>query len=146
MKKNIYIACLVLVALVGITAKAQSSRSRQQLRFRVPFAFKVGNTLLPAGEYRVGIVNPTSDRSVLRFTSSDAKSATMTTTINVEGWASPNAKLSFRQYGNSYILAQVWMAGEATGLGIPTSKAEKPLQKQLVKTNKNFETVSINGF
>ena len=145
MKKHIYIASLVLIALVAVSAQAQS-RNRQQLQFHAPFAFNVGTTSLPAGDYRVSIVNPSSDRSVLRFTTSDGKSTAMIRTIDVEGWAPSKGRLSFHQYGDRYFLAQVWMAGEATGLGMPASKSEKMLQQQLGKTNKNFEAVSINGF
>jgi len=144
MKKHIYIASLVLVVLVAISAQAQS-RSNQQLRFHVPFAFNAGNNVLPAGDYRVAIVNPASDHSVLRITSSDGKS-TMIPTTDVEGWASSKAKLSFRHYGDRYFLAQVWMAGESTGLVAPTSKSEKALRQQLGISNKNFGTVAINGF
>ncbi|HEY6246742.1 MAG TPA: hypothetical protein VIX17_22500 [Pyrinomonadaceae bacterium] len=144
MKKQIYIASLVLVVLVAVTAQAQS-RSNQQLRFHVPFPFNAGNSVLPAGDYRVTIVNPSSDHSVLRITSSDGKS-TMIRTVDVEGWAAAKAKLSFRHYGDRYFLAQVWMAGEATGFVAPTSKTEKALRQQLGISNKNFGTVAINGF
>lgn len=145
MKKHIYIASLVLVALVAVSAQAQS-RSRQQLRFNAPFAFNAGNTVLPAGEYQLTIVNPSSDHSVLRIMSSDGKFTTMIRTIDVEGWVSPKAKLSFRHYGDHYFLAQVWMAGESTGLAAPPSKNEKVLQQQLGKARKNFDTVDIKGF
>jgi len=144
MKKHIYIASLVLVVLVAVSAQAQS-RSNQQLRFHVPFAFTAGNNVLPAGDYRVTIVNPSSDHSVLRITSSDGRS-TMIQTTDVEGWAAPKAKLSFRHYGDRYFLAQVWMAGESTGLVAPTSKTEKALRQQFGLSKKNFGTVAINGF
>ena len=144
MKKQIYIASLVLVILVAISAQAQS-RSNQQLRFHIPFAFNAGNSVLPAGDYRMAIVNPSSDHSVLRITSSDGKSTTMIRTVDVEGWAAPKAKMSFRHYGDRYFLAQVWMAGESTGLVAPTSKSEKAIRQQLL-SNKNFGTVAINGF
>jgi len=144
MKKHIYIASLVLVVLVAISAQAQS-RSDQQLRFHVPFAFNAGNSVLPAGDYRVKIVNPSSDHSVLRITSSDGKSV-MIRTVDVEGWAATKAKMSFRQYGGRYFLAQVWMAGEATGLVAPTSKTEKAIRQQFGLSNKNFGTVAISGF
>ena len=144
MKKQIYIASLVLVVLVAVSAQAQS-RNNQQLRFHVPFAFNAGNSVLPAGDYRVTIVNPSSDHSVLRITSSDGKS-TMIRTVDIEGWAAPKAKLSFRHYGDRYFLAQVWMAGESTGLVAPTSKTEKVIRQQLGISNKKFGTVAINGF
>ena len=145
MKKHIYIASLVLVVLVAVSAHAQS-RNDQQLRFHIPFAFNAGNSVLPAGDYRVAIVNPSSDHSVLRITSSDGKSTTMIRTTDVEGWAATKAKMSFRHYDDRYFLAQVWMAGESTGLVAPTSKSEKALRQQFGISNKNFGTVAINGF
>jgi hypothetical protein len=145
MKKYIYIASLVLVALVAVSTQAQL-RSRPQLRFHVPFAFNVGNNLLAAGEYQVTIVTPSSGHSLLRITSLDGKSATMIRTIDIEGRALPEAKLAFRHYADRYFLAQVWMAGESTGLAAPTSKTEKVLRQQLGMTNKNFDIVAINGF
>ena len=146
MKKHTYIASLVLVVIAVVSVQGQLTRNRQELRFQVPFEFNIGNTLLPAGEYRLSIVNPSSNRSLVRLTSADGKSTTMTHTIDVDGWASRTAKLSFWHYGNRYFLAQVWMADEATGLAIPASKSERALREQMAKAHKNFDKVAINGF
>lgn len=138
------IATTVLVSLVGITANAQS-RSHQQLRVNVPFTFSVGNTSLPAGEYTVSVVNPTSDHSVLQFANGEGNAITMISTIDIEGWASSQAKLTFRHYGNQYFLAQVWMASESTGFAAPHSRSERTLRHQLGRAAKNVETVAVNA-
>ena len=138
------IATTVLVSLSGIIANAQS-RSHQQVRVSVPFTFSVGNASLPAGDYVVSVVNPTSDRSVLQFTSRDGKSTTMISTTDVEGWATSKAKLTFRHYGNQYFLAQVWMASESTGFATPHSSSERTLRQQLGRAAKKVETVAVNA-
>jgi hypothetical protein len=145
MKKHVYLyfSSIILLAILGVSSQAQS-RSRQQLRVNVPFAFNVGNTVLPAGEYRVNIVNPSSDLSVLLIASSDGKSKTMVKTTDVRGWATAKAKLSFRHYGSHYFLAQVWMSGEQTGLATPSSSAERAIRRQLGNANKKNDVVAVN--
>jgi len=140
----LHVATAVLISGIGVSANAQS-RNRQQLRVNVPFAFNVGNSMLPAGDYRVSVVNPGSDRSVLQFASRDGKSTTMIQTIDVTGWASSKGKLSFRHYGNQYFLAQIWMAAESTGFATPNSSAEKRLRQQLGKSAPKAEMVAINA-
>jgi hypothetical protein len=44
-------------------AQAQTG-SRTQLIAKIPFQFNVGNKSMPAGEYTVSQVNPSSDRAV----------------------------------------------------------------------------------
>jgi len=57
MKKAYLIAVLSLTALfgLGVSASAQDSDS---VVVKVPFEFVAGGATLPAGEYRVSLVNP----------------------------------------------------------------------------------------
>jgi hypothetical protein len=141
----IYLTAAILIAMCSINSYAQS-RSQQELRFEVPFAFNVGETHFSAGQYRACIINPTSDRSLLRISSSTGKTKAMVLTIDVVGRASLKAKLSFRHYGNQYFLVQVWMAGDSTGLAIPTSSREKALRQQLGSKTRSYDVVAVNGF
>jgi hypothetical protein len=145
MSKRVYIviASLVLMGTFAINAQAQS-RSRQELRVNVPFAFNVGNTSLPAGEYRVSIVNPASDRSVLRIAGADGTKV-MTLTNDVKGEPKANARIAFRQYGNQYFLAQVWMAADPLGLATRHGKIEKQLQRQLGNGASDYHMVAVNA-
>jgi hypothetical protein len=146
MTKKFYlpITTALLIAVFGICANAQS-RTRQQIRVNIPFAFSVGNSTLPAGDYRVNVVNPASDQIVLQIASLDGKSTSMIHTTDISGWASSKAKLSFHHYGEQYFLAQVWMAGDSTGLAMPSSNAEKTLRRQLGKAAKNVEMIAVNA-
>ena len=146
MKNNFYVhlATAILIGVLGVSAQAQS-RTRQQLSVNVPFAFNVGNTSMPAGEYKVKIVNPSSDRSVLQIASLDGRTSAMVGTTDVIGRAHAKAKLTFRHYGDQYFLAQVWMAAESDGLATPSSSSERTLQRQLGQTGRTFETVAVNA-
>ena len=140
----LHLATVVMISAIGVSANAQS-RNRQQLCVNVPFAFNVGNSTLPAGDYNVSVVNPGSDQSVLQIASRDGKSTTMIQTIDVMGWASSKGKLSFRRYGDQYFLAQIWMATESTGFATPNSKTEKRLRQQLGKSAPKAEMVAVNA-
>ena len=144
--KNIYLhlATAILIVVTGVSAQAQS-RNRQKLQFTAPFAFNVGNSELPAGEYTVQVVNPVADHSVLQFRSIDGQARVMVRTTEIIGWANAKAKLNFRHYGDQYFLAQVWMAGEADGLATPTAKAEKTLRQQVGQKRGQFSMVAINA-
>ena len=146
MKKHLHIvlATAALISVFTVCAQAQS-RNRQQLIVDVPFAFNIGDTQLAAGEYRVNVVNPSSDRSVLQIKSADGKSSALVSTIDITGWSSSRAKLAFRHYSDQYFLAQVWMASEPTGFAAPKSSAEKTLQQQIGKARKNANLVAVNA-
>jgi hypothetical protein len=146
MNKHLYLhlATAVLVTVLGVNAQAQS-RTSQQLRVSVPFAFNVGNSSLPAGEYKLRIVNPSSDHSVLALTEMNGGPAVMVRTTDIIGWSTAKAKLTFRHYGDTYFLAQVWMASDSTGLETPSSRAEQTLRRQTGKSGKIVELVAVNG-
>ena len=146
MKNNIYLhfATLILVGVFGVTTHAQS-RNRQQLRVNVPFAFNVGNTLLPAGDYNVRIVNPSSDRSVVQISSLDGRLTRMSQTTDTIGRSTTKARLMFRQYGDHFFLAQVWMASESNGLVTRSSNLERTLRQQLGKTGEKLNLVAVDA-
>ena len=147
MTKRVYfvLAALVLVTTLAINANAQS-RSQQELRVDVPFAFNVGNRSLPAGEYRIRIVNPSSDCSVVQIAGVDESNRIMVLTKDITGGRPANARIAFRRYGSQYFLAQVWMAADAAGLATPHSRTEKQLQRQLGNVSKHYETVAVDAF
>ena len=146
MKRYIYLslATAVLITASSICTQAQS-RNSQRLIVEIPFAFNAGNTHMPAGEYNVSIVNPSSDRSVVLIKSSDGHSSALLRTTDVIGLYTSRAKLVFRRYDSRYFLGQVWMASESNGLSTPDSKAEKSLRKQLGITNQKTDVVAVNA-
>ena len=126
MKKQAYtmIAMIVLVGSMAMAAQAQTS-GRTQLIANIPFEFNVGNKTLPAGEYAVSQVNPSSDRVVLQLRHKEGGAGTMVQMNSVIGKAPENAKLIFSRYGNRYFFAQAWVDGDTSGLQVPKSKAER---------------------
>lgn len=143
MKRNltITIALMTFMAVVTITAEAQVLGS-QQVRARIPFAFNVGSTKLPAGEYTVTVLNPNSDRKVLQIRSADGKLSALIQTGARNAKTREQAKLVFNRYGDRYFFAQAQMVGESTTLAALKSSAERN-EEHAVASNGGKKTVVI---
>ena len=118
----------VLVTLSANAAHAQTSGA-QRMVAKIPFAFTVGKTNLPAGKYTFTVVNPTSDRKVLQIRSVDGRASAMILTNTVKGIVTENAKLVFERYDERYCFTQAQMAGEATSFEALWSRSER---KQMI--------------
>ena len=126
MKRHLLILAQIIILTGAFTASAQAQTgSAQKVIADIPFAFNVGNTNLPAGKYTITVINPTSDRKVLRVRSASGKSTAITQTTTVVGKASDDAKLVFNRYGDRYFFAQAQLAGETTSFAALKSSAER---------------------
>jgi hypothetical protein len=145
MKKTLYtmIALLVLIGGMAVAAQAQTG-SRTQLIARIPFDFNVGNKSMPAGEYTVRQVNPSSDRAVLQLSNHNGE-ATVMIQMNpvIARGKQETASLTFNRYGNQYFFAQAWMPGN-DGLAANKSAAERGVQKEMAGIRARTETVALS--
>ena len=104
--------------LAAVSVFAQGS---QKLNVQVPFAFHVGNSIFPAGEYVV----ETPLQGVLRVRSNDFKSAVLILSHAVEKRNAPNdGSLIFNKYRDEYFLSQAWRPGNHTGSELRKTKHE----------------------
>lgn len=144
MRKHAYtmIALLVLVGSMAVAAQAQSS-GRSELRANIPFQFSVGDKTMPAGEYTVVQINPSSDQAVLQLRSKDGRNTVMIQMSNVIGKANDSARLVFNRYGSESYFAEAWTSSERNGLQAPGSKAERAARQELAGLKPTFETVAL---
>jgi hypothetical protein len=134
MKRHLSFAVLMLVlmSLAAVSAEAQASGA-PIARTRIPFAFNVGRTALPAGEYTVTVVNPASDRKVLQIRSTDGRVSALVQTTGATTHAADNAMLVFHRYGDKYFFAQARVAGESTTLTAVKSSLERVEARTLAR-------------
>ena len=137
------IAMFVLVASMAVAAQAQTS-GRTQLTANIPFNFSVGNQSLPAGEYSIAQINPSSSNVVLQLRSREGNSA-MVQMTSVIGKAQENAKLIFHRYGNKYFFAQAWVDGESNALQAPKPSAERSAEREMAAIKAASETVLLTA-
>jgi hypothetical protein len=142
MKRRINIL-LAIIVFAGAFTNAQAQTARTQIAVaNIPFAFNVGNKNLPAGKYTITIVNPASDRKILKIRSTNGRASAMIQTNSVTGNVSDNAKLVFQRYGDRYFFAQVQVAGDSTSFAAVKSSAQRA-QKAAVAAGAKQSVVVI---
>ena len=129
--KRLCYTLMMSVVLVTLSASASQAQTNgpERVIAKIPFAFTVGKTSLPAGKYTFSVVNPASDRKVLQIRSVDGHANAMVLTNSVKGIVTENAKLVFERYDDQYFFTQAQMAGEETSFAALWSKSER---KQMI--------------
>lgn len=119
---------LTLGAFMLTGAVAAHAGDLESLRANVPFAFTIGHTVLPAGDYTIRLDDENTP-GVLRVSREDGRAGAfvMTDRTSVPSESGNEPKLVFSSDGNRYVLAQVLDPGEGIGvqvLGNPKANAE----------------------
>ena len=106
-----------LAGLVGLGAGAVYAQSSERLHANVPFEFKVGQAVLPAGSY--DLTYDATESGVLTVRSVDGRHSAVALT---EGVTTDNpqkdATLVFDRQGSGYTLSRVFGPGDDTGLEV----------------------------
>lgn len=100
------------------------------LEVKIPFQFHAGNAKLPAGEYRVHMLD-SSDLTLMEISSVDGSASALFQVMEAEAKTTPNKnELIFNKYGNRYFLADVFEGGTSTGSHVLESRYEKRVSAQ----------------
>jgi hypothetical protein len=116
MKKPYLVALLSLTCLLGlgVTAHAQTVDT---VAVTVPFEFVAGGATLPAGDYRIGRVNPGLNQE-LAITGYSKGSAFLLPEAYDHG-PSDQPRLSFINIGGRYFLSKVKTTGGVYTMPVP---------------------------
>lgn len=144
MKKyfGLTIAMMMFVAVLATAAQAQSNGS-PLMRAHIPFAFHVGSSELPAGEYSIRVLNASSDRNVLQIRSTDGRLSAIVNTVHMNTKSAEKSKLVFHRYGETYFFAQAQVIGESTSLAAVKSSAERTEARTIAKLGGSSSTLTI---
>jgi len=137
MTKNI-IAKLSLTGLLAITpAFAQNLATAT-----IPFDFTVGQTKMTAGAYTVRSIVP----GAIQVVRDDSKASVFVITNGVQASQAPKGtSLVFNRYGDSYFLAQLWIAGNQLGKQLPKSKPEMEVARAAGSVRQASVTANPNN-
>jgi hypothetical protein len=143
MKKQTLKAITMLVSIIALafaTALASSAQSRsKKIRADIPFDFVVGDKALTAGEYTVGSITTGSDEGMLVRSRDGHNRAIRLTNAVSSNTLKNEVALTFRRYGNTYFLAQVWLGDSSMGREMLKSKAERVAERELAKNSSEGE-------
>lgn len=117
-----FLLALAFALLFVGRAQAQTSGD---LDAHIPFGFHVGNTKLPAGDYRIRTIDD-SDLKLMEISSVDGS---MSALFDVEGIRSndvpANSELIFNKYGDQYFLSKLFNQDDQNGNKVVESRYEK---------------------
>jgi hypothetical protein len=110
------------------------------MRVNVPFDFRMGETLMPAGEY--AIHHSAGVLAVREQGGPHAAAFDLTLPASRKG-APTKGALEFNRYGDSYFLAKIWAPESRDGRALATSKREKELASRIAPSQ--TATVALNS-
>ena len=122
------ISTITLLAIASAATCTGAIAQQPGLKADVPFAFSVGDTWMPAGEYTIS--QPT--REVLELRAGDHFALVVSSQSNQESNA--GSELVFDRYGDQYFLRRVLCPKVSSlNLEIAQSKAEKRARKNAIE-------------
>ena len=114
----------MFLALVCASLHAQT----MNMRATIPFTFKAGEAVMPAGEYTVRH----SERT-LTLHREGGPSVVLFTNAALRLRPSADSRLNFSRYGEQYFLASAWSQGSGAGFEIPKSRGEGEIARQTLR-------------
>lgn len=132
---------LTVAAAVVLTALAPAASHAQEVtEAKVPFAFQAGDKAMPAGEYQIRRVLPSS-KAVQQIQRTDSSASTFVMTYPTDARDKDAVpKLIFNCYSDECFLSEVW-SGHGQGLKLTESRREKELSR--ATTENELAVVSV---
>jgi len=118
--KRLHFAAGLFAALAYSSLYAQTV----DLRANIPFDFQLGDTLMPAGEYRVQGSNGVL---LMRGDGGQYKAKVFLTIPASRPDTPAKGMLQFNRYGESYFLSKIWSPDSREGRALLTSQREKEI-------------------
>ena len=144
MKKKISMLAVSVVVLLMMSAFTTAhAQTTNHFTANIPFDFHVGSDRLPAGEYTVRCLNPSSDVKVLQLRKTDGKASVVLHTNGIVGRMNQNSRLVFSRYGNQYYFARAWLGSERIGMQAIKSRQEKATAKEMARLAYQPEMVAL---
>ncbi|GAC1357189.1 MAG: hypothetical protein NVSMB3_03770 [Acidobacteriaceae bacterium] len=135
------LSCSLALGTLAFGHAAVAQSPTLHLVARVPFAFRSGSTVMPAGEYHITRL---SDHILLLRGASQARSQIMAVSSAFSLKQPDHGKLVFHRYGNQYFLYQVWSGARADGFELPKSHSEKEMLRAQNKPAPSNSEIALN--
>ena len=122
------ITALALFSIAGFVSIGQAMAQDHAVQATIPFEFRVGNKVLPAGTYTIA----TGTDNLIVITN-HTQPAVVTVGLR-DGRESRQPELVFHkyadQYGDRYFLSEILCQSAGMNLELPPSKVEKATRQQ----------------
>jgi hypothetical protein len=128
------IALLFVVAMYPRKANAQIVG---ELQANIPFQFQAGNAKLPAGTYRIRMLDD-SNLTLMQISTLDGSRSALFQVQDSDANSAPaHSELIFNKYGDQYFLAELFDEGDASGSKVIESNYETKISQGTVTTQEH---------
>ncbi len=130
---------LLVLSVFALTIFAGKAHAQivGDLDVDIPFQFHAGNTKLPAGKYRIHVLDD-SDLTVMEITSADGSTSALFQVQESDANSAPTrSELIFNKYGNRYFLAKLFDEGNPSGSRVIESHYEKQNSRAAVEAQEH---------
>ena len=128
---------IALVLALTIGASKTKAQVIDDLEVNIPFQFHAGDAKLPAGEYRIHVLD-NSDLALMEIVSADGSTSALFQVRESDANSAPaKNELIFNKYGNRYFLAELFEEGNATGSQVAESRYEKVVSHEAVEAQEH---------
>jgi hypothetical protein len=118
------ITALALFSIAGFVSIGQAMAQDHAVQATIPFEFRAGNKVLPAGTYTIA----TGTDNLIVITNHD-QPAVVTVALR-DGRDLRKQELVFDKYGDRYFLREILCRSAGMSLELPPSKVEKATRQQ----------------
>ena len=127
-----YLLSLLIALVFALTIYPTKAHAQiiGDLEVNIPFQFHAGNAKLPAGKYRIHMLDD-SDLTIMEISSADGSTSALFQVQEAEANTTPaKSELIFNKYGNRYFLAKLFDEGNPSGSQVLKSPYEKKVSQQ----------------
>jgi len=119
------------LVVLSLLLTAAGAYAQSAVEAHVPFAFKVGKTQMPAGNYAIANDMDTNFITIRNVKTNDAVLALGTR----QSPSKTTNKLVFRHVGDQYSLTEIWGSAWEPGMNLATPKQHKQLEAASTPSN-----------
>ncbi|HET9087532.1 MAG TPA: hypothetical protein VFN53_08415 [Acidobacteriaceae bacterium] len=121
--------CVLFAAMFAgfVSVPAHAQNLAVLTHVRIPFAFRSGLRLYPAGTYSVRV----TANGLLQIQGNSASGNTIVRAHDYSGQQADRTKLIFARYGNRYFLEEIWTAKTGVHMDCVKTSEERELQQEM---------------
>ena len=128
-RRHLLALSIVLLFVAAMYPRKANAQIVGDLQANIPFEFHAGNAKLPAGTYRIRMLDD-SDLTLMEIISLNGSSSALFQVQESEAKSTPDQnELIFNKYGDQYFLAEVFDQGESSGSKVTESREEKKISQ-----------------
>ena len=119
----------VIAVLTGLSfVSSVWAQAGPAIEFKATSSFVAGDAKFPAGTYTIR-QEPENQQEWEISNDSKGYSAFLLTDPSSSTTSSQKTEVTFQKYGNTLVLKEIWIQGNANGFSVQTSYAEKKVAK-----------------